>query len=69
LARLLLPLVEGPATREYIQSRLRPWHAPEAAQQIAETILEAIMERRLAAIREPMSAGSAELKQQTSVIS
>jgi UDP-N-acetylglucosamine--N-acetylmuramyl-(pentapeptide) pyrophosphoryl-undecaprenol N-acetylglucosamine transferase len=69
LARLLLPLVEGPATREYIQTRLRPWHAPEAAQQIAETILEAIMERRLAAMPKPTPAESAELKQQTSAIS
>ena len=68
LARLLLPLVEGPATREHIQGALRPWHTPEAAQQIAETILEAIMERRLAVLSQPAAAESSTLNEQTSPI-
>ena len=42
VAALLCELVENAAAREKIQSALVPWHAPKAAEQIAEIILAAI---------------------------
>jgi UDP-N-acetylglucosamine--N-acetylmuramyl-(pentapeptide) pyrophosphoryl-undecaprenol N-acetylglucosamine transferase len=41
VAGLLLELVENPAVRESIQTKLAQWHAPKAAGQIAEMILSA----------------------------
>jgi UDP-N-acetylglucosamine--N-acetylmuramyl-(pentapeptide) pyrophosphoryl-undecaprenol N-acetylglucosamine transferase len=39
LAQLLLDMVEKPAVHENMQSALAQWHAPHAAEQIAEAIL------------------------------
>jgi UDP-N-acetylglucosamine--N-acetylmuramyl-(pentapeptide) pyrophosphoryl-undecaprenol N-acetylglucosamine transferase len=39
---LLCELVEGPAARAKIQAALVQWHAPKAAEQIAEIMLAAI---------------------------
>jgi UDP-N-acetylglucosamine--N-acetylmuramyl-(pentapeptide) pyrophosphoryl-undecaprenol N-acetylglucosamine transferase len=39
LAQLLLDMVEKPAVHEKMQSALAQWHAPHAAEQIAEAIL------------------------------
>jgi hypothetical protein len=39
LAQLLLDIVEKPAMHEKMQSALAQWHAPHAAEQIAEAIL------------------------------
>jgi UDP-N-acetylglucosamine--N-acetylmuramyl-(pentapeptide) pyrophosphoryl-undecaprenol N-acetylglucosamine transferase len=41
VAALLCELVEGPAARAKIQAALAQWHAPKAAEQIAESILSA----------------------------
>jgi hypothetical protein len=40
LVQLLLDLVEKPAVRGKIQTALAQWHAPHAAEQIAEAMLE-----------------------------
>ncbi len=42
LTHLLLELVRSASSRERIQSSLSQWHAPNAAAQIAETMLEAV---------------------------
>jgi len=42
LVALLCELVEGPAARAKIQTALEQWHAPGAAEQIAEIMLAAI---------------------------
>jgi UDP-N-acetylglucosamine--N-acetylmuramyl-(pentapeptide) pyrophosphoryl-undecaprenol N-acetylglucosamine transferase len=42
IAALLRDLIQDSAAREKIQSALAQWHAPEAAQKIAENILSAI---------------------------
>ena len=42
VAALLGELVEAPAARVKIQAALAPWHAPRAAEQIADTMLAAI---------------------------
>jgi hypothetical protein len=42
VAALLCELVEGPAARAKIQAALAQWHAPKAAEQIAEIMLAAI---------------------------
>jgi UDP-N-acetylglucosamine--N-acetylmuramyl-(pentapeptide) pyrophosphoryl-undecaprenol N-acetylglucosamine transferase len=42
VARILSELVENNATRAAVQSALAQWHAPKAAEQIAEIILAAI---------------------------
>jgi UDP-N-acetylglucosamine--N-acetylmuramyl-(pentapeptide) pyrophosphoryl-undecaprenol N-acetylglucosamine transferase len=42
LVALLCELVEGQATRAKIQAALAQWHAPKAAEQIAEIMLEAV---------------------------
>jgi UDP-N-acetylglucosamine--N-acetylmuramyl-(pentapeptide) pyrophosphoryl-undecaprenol N-acetylglucosamine transferase len=42
VAALLCELIEGPAARAKIQAALVQWHAPKAAEQIAEIILEAV---------------------------
>jgi UDP-N-acetylglucosamine--N-acetylmuramyl-(pentapeptide) pyrophosphoryl-undecaprenol N-acetylglucosamine transferase len=65
LSRLLLPLVKNPETREKMQSALARWHAPQAAQQIARTILEAVTERKLTAGPLPVTAESTPLNPQT----
>jgi UDP-N-acetylglucosamine--N-acetylmuramyl-(pentapeptide) pyrophosphoryl-undecaprenol N-acetylglucosamine transferase len=41
VAGLLVELVENAASRKQIQGALDPWHAPKAAEQIAEIILSA----------------------------
>ncbi len=45
LAELIDDLMENPATREKMQPALASWHAPQAADRIAEMILTAIGER------------------------
>jgi UDP-N-acetylglucosamine--N-acetylmuramyl-(pentapeptide) pyrophosphoryl-undecaprenol N-acetylglucosamine transferase len=42
MASLLLELVENTAVRENIQTGLARWHAPKAAEQIAEMILQSV---------------------------
>jgi UDP-N-acetylglucosamine--N-acetylmuramyl-(pentapeptide) pyrophosphoryl-undecaprenol N-acetylglucosamine transferase len=42
LARLLSDMVRQPALRENMQRALAQWHAPQAAQQIADLMLEAV---------------------------
>jgi UDP-N-acetylglucosamine--N-acetylmuramyl-(pentapeptide) pyrophosphoryl-undecaprenol N-acetylglucosamine transferase len=42
VAALLCELIEGPAARAKIQNALAQWHAPKAAKQIAEIMLEAV---------------------------
>jgi UDP-N-acetylglucosamine--N-acetylmuramyl-(pentapeptide) pyrophosphoryl-undecaprenol N-acetylglucosamine transferase len=42
LARLLSDLVRQPAARENMQHALAQWHAPQAAQQIADLMLEGV---------------------------
>jgi UDP-N-acetylglucosamine--N-acetylmuramyl-(pentapeptide) pyrophosphoryl-undecaprenol N-acetylglucosamine transferase len=42
VAAILIELVENEATRSKMQSALAQWHAPKAAEQIAENILSAI---------------------------
>jgi UDP-N-acetylglucosamine--N-acetylmuramyl-(pentapeptide) pyrophosphoryl-undecaprenol N-acetylglucosamine transferase len=42
VAALLCELIEGPAARAKIQTALAQWHAPKAAEQIAEIMLEAV---------------------------
>jgi len=49
LAALLAELVETEATRTALQSALAQWHAPKAAEQIAEIILAAITQPEKAA--------------------
>ena len=43
MAALLCELVEDPAARAKIQAALAQWHAPRAAEQIAEIMLAAIV--------------------------
>jgi UDP-N-acetylglucosamine--N-acetylmuramyl-(pentapeptide) pyrophosphoryl-undecaprenol N-acetylglucosamine transferase len=66
LAQLLVPLVRDESTREKMQHALALWHAPGAAQQIAQKILEAVAPRVTAATLIPNSNGSAALAHQTS---
>src|SRR5258708_571296 len=42
LADLILGLVESASARENMQNSLAEWHSPEAAERIAQSILEAI---------------------------
>jgi UDP-N-acetylglucosamine--N-acetylmuramyl-(pentapeptide) pyrophosphoryl-undecaprenol N-acetylglucosamine transferase len=49
VAALLCELVEDSAAREKIQTALAQWHAPKAAEQIAENILSAIAQPQKAA--------------------
>jgi len=46
VAALLRELVEDSAVREKIQVALAQWHAPKAAEQIAENILSAIAQQQ-----------------------
>jgi UDP-N-acetylglucosamine--N-acetylmuramyl-(pentapeptide) pyrophosphoryl-undecaprenol N-acetylglucosamine transferase len=46
LCRLILDLVKDNVARERIQAALAQWHAPQAAEQIAETMLKAIARER-----------------------
>ena len=52
---LLRELVEAPAIREKMQTALAQWHAPKAAEQIAEIILAVIAQQQAAnAARQPL---------------
>ncbi len=52
---LLRELVEAPAVREKMQTALTQWHAPKAAEQIAEIILAVIAQQQAAnAARKPL---------------
>jgi UDP-N-acetylglucosamine--N-acetylmuramyl-(pentapeptide) pyrophosphoryl-undecaprenol N-acetylglucosamine transferase len=46
VAALLFELIEDSAARDKIQTALAPWHAPKAAEQIAENILSAIAQQQ-----------------------
>jgi UDP-N-acetylglucosamine--N-acetylmuramyl-(pentapeptide) pyrophosphoryl-undecaprenol N-acetylglucosamine transferase len=46
VAALLRELIEDSAAREKIQTALAQWHAPKAAEQIAENILSAIVQQQ-----------------------
>jgi len=46
VAALLCELVEDSAAREKIQAALTQWHAPKAAEQVAENILSAIAQQQ-----------------------
>jgi UDP-N-acetylglucosamine--N-acetylmuramyl-(pentapeptide) pyrophosphoryl-undecaprenol N-acetylglucosamine transferase len=46
VAELLHELIENSAARKKIQAALAQWHAPEAAEQIAENILNAIAQQQ-----------------------
>jgi UDP-N-acetylglucosamine--N-acetylmuramyl-(pentapeptide) pyrophosphoryl-undecaprenol N-acetylglucosamine transferase len=46
VAAILIELVESETAREKIQSALVQWHAPKAAEQIAESILSAIAQQQ-----------------------
>jgi len=61
VAALLCELIEGPAARVKIQAALAQWHAPKAAEQIAEIMLEAVPgpEKRAPGIRTPQRAPAA----------
>ncbi|MGA2242736.1 MAG: undecaprenyldiphospho-muramoylpentapeptide beta-N-acetylglucosaminyltransferase [Verrucomicrobiota bacterium] len=50
LVALLCELVEGQATRTKIQAALAQWHAPKAAEQIAEIMLAAIARQKEQAV-------------------
>ncbi len=50
LASLLVELMEDESSRATIQAALAQWHAPRAAEQIAETILAVITPRRESAV-------------------
>jgi UDP-N-acetylglucosamine--N-acetylmuramyl-(pentapeptide) pyrophosphoryl-undecaprenol N-acetylglucosamine transferase len=56
-AELLLDLVTNAAAREKMQSALAQWHAPQAAEQIAETMLKLIAQETEHAGAEPHDAG------------
>ncbi len=48
LAPAIVELVEDPAVRRQMQASLAQWHAPQAADQIADSIMQVIRERRRA---------------------
>jgi UDP-N-acetylglucosamine--N-acetylmuramyl-(pentapeptide) pyrophosphoryl-undecaprenol N-acetylglucosamine transferase len=58
LAPWVVELVENPAVRGAMQKALAQWHAPQAAEQIAESIMQAIGDRRLATGSISMAAPS-----------
>jgi UDP-N-acetylglucosamine--N-acetylmuramyl-(pentapeptide) pyrophosphoryl-undecaprenol N-acetylglucosamine transferase len=49
LAAWVVELVENASVREAMRTALARWHSPHAAEQIADTIVEAISDRRRAA--------------------
>ena len=59
LAALLCELVEGPAARAKIQAALAQWHAPKAAEQIAEIMLAAIARQQGQAAAQAQNAPAA----------
>jgi UDP-N-acetylglucosamine--N-acetylmuramyl-(pentapeptide) pyrophosphoryl-undecaprenol N-acetylglucosamine transferase len=59
LAALLAALVGDEAVRFKMQSALAPWHAPKAAEQIAENILSALARRQAAAPASACDCGHA----------
>ena len=46
VAEILVKLVEDETTRSQMQSALAQWHAPKAAEQIAEAVMEAVARRQ-----------------------
>jgi len=66
LAELLLPLVRDDSTRAKMQRALARWHAPEAAQRIAQTILNTVAPREIAAAPVLTSDEPASFAHQTS---
>jgi len=53
LLRLILELVENQAGRERMQSALAGWHCPRAAEQIAESMMQVITDKRRTVRRAP----------------
>lgn len=66
LAQLLLPLLRDDYTRARMQKALAHWHAPEAAQRIARTILESLAPHNSVASAVSVSDDSPALAHQTS---
>ena len=60
LAGLVVPLIREEAARQAMQSALAQWHAPLAAEQIADAILSAITGRRADAGARPATRVSDE---------
>jgi UDP-N-acetylglucosamine--N-acetylmuramyl-(pentapeptide) pyrophosphoryl-undecaprenol N-acetylglucosamine transferase len=56
MARLILELVENDAARRQMQTALAKWHAPQAAEQIAETMLKLIAQETEPARATPPAA-------------
>ncbi|EEF60427.1 undecaprenyldiphospho-muramoylpentapeptide beta-N-acetylglucosaminyltransferase [Pedosphaera parvula] len=55
LSSLVIQLIQQSAAREKMQSALDGWHAPKAAQVIAESIMDKVMNRRRAGSKNPFS--------------
>jgi len=58
VAAILCELVENESVRMKMQSSLAQWHAPKAAEQIAENILLSVMQRWGESLSSPESIGS-----------
>ena len=56
LARMILELAENAPSREAMQTALAKWHAPNAAEEIAETMLNVIAHEMQAAGMKPRAA-------------
>lgn len=57
LARMILELARDVAERERMQTALAQWHAPQAAEEIAETMLQVIAQETESANVNPRAAG------------
>jgi UDP-N-acetylglucosamine--N-acetylmuramyl-(pentapeptide) pyrophosphoryl-undecaprenol N-acetylglucosamine transferase len=57
VSALLIELIENSSAREAMQAALIKWHAPKAAEQIAEAILQAVTGRVSLAPRSGERAG------------
>jgi UDP-N-acetylglucosamine 2-epimerase len=70
VAALLRELVEDPAAREKIRTALAQWHAPKAAEQIAEIMLAAVARQpeQAAARASKCSCGCADKSRKQTVL-
>jgi UDP-N-acetylglucosamine--N-acetylmuramyl-(pentapeptide) pyrophosphoryl-undecaprenol N-acetylglucosamine transferase len=59
VAAILLELVENETTRSKMQAALAQWHAPKAAEQIADVILAAIARKQETTAKNPAAAAAA----------
>jgi UDP-N-acetylglucosamine--N-acetylmuramyl-(pentapeptide) pyrophosphoryl-undecaprenol N-acetylglucosamine transferase len=67
LGRTVVELAQPGTARSHMQDCLAAWHAPRAADQIAEIIVQAIVARRRATGR-PVSRVSADVQRHQSVV-